>query len=174
MTPHAKGDGSELDDETLAVLDMVENTDFALPANASTQEQEDELLLTERAPDIPPPEAQPADKPQQPVEKEPPKPKPVRTVATSPQAVNFAQVDTLRKHMLLTASDMASILGVSRVTYHGWVKGNPIRKTNLTKVKARLRKLLAIVQSGWPDSDVIVMSNKERVARLLERMESLV
>ena len=37
--------------------------------------------------------------------------------------IDFNGVEALRKHMLLNASQMSKFLGVSRVTYGGWVKG---------------------------------------------------
>jgi len=44
--------------------------------------------------------------------------------------LDFTKVEALRKHMLLTTRDMAELLGVSRMTYYGWVSGKPMRKTN--------------------------------------------
>ena len=67
----------------------------------------------------------------------------------------------------MTIGDMAEVLGVSRVTYYGWVKGHPIRTTNLGRVKTQLRKLLSIkVQNGWPSSEDMQLGVKERRERL--------
>ena len=44
--------------------------------------------------------------------------------------LNFKKVEALRKHMLLTTSNMAELLGISRMTYYGWVKGKPVRAKN--------------------------------------------
>lgn len=85
-----------------------------------------------------------------------------------PHGVDFAKVEMLRRHMLLSVSDMAKVFGVSRVTYYSWVRGGKIRMTNIPKVKRTLKKLLAILQAGWPDDKVLAMTQTERVDHLLE------
>jgi DNA-binding XRE family transcriptional regulator len=82
--------------------------------------------------------------------------------------LNFTKVEALRKHMLLTTGNMAELLGVSRMTYYGWVKGKPIRKKNDEKVRDTLRELLAVMSEGWPQPEVIAIEQKERFQRLLE------
>lgn len=82
--------------------------------------------------------------------------------------LNFTKVEALRKHMLLTTSNMAELLGVSRMTYYGWVKGKSIRKKNDEKVRDTLRELLAVMSDGWPQPEVIAIEQKERFQRLLE------
>ena len=38
----------------------------------------------------------------------------------------FSKIESLRRHMLMTKSQMARLLGVSRVTYYNWEKsGGP-------------------------------------------------
>jgi hypothetical protein len=71
--------------------------------------------------------------------------------------------------MLLTTSDMAGVLGVSRMTYYGWVKGKPLRKSNEANVRVVLKRLLAVMtEHGWPMPSVIAAGQKERKAKLLE------
>ena len=83
--------------------------------------------------------------------------------------INFNGVEALRKHMLLNTSQMAKFLGVSRVTYGGWVKGKPIRKGNNVKVRAALKKLFVVVTDHeWPKPEVIAMSPVIRFNTLLE------
>lgn len=82
--------------------------------------------------------------------------------------LNFTKVEALRKHMLLTTSNMAELLGVSRMTYYGWVKGKSIRKKNDEKVRDTLRELLRVMSEGWPQPEVIAIEQKERFQRLLE------
>ena len=65
-------------------------------------------------------------------------------------ALDFKKVEALRRHMLLTTSNMAELLGVSRMTYYGWVKGKPVRKKNDERVRDMLRKLLVTMENGWP------------------------
>ena len=82
--------------------------------------------------------------------------------------LNFTKVEALRKHMLLTTGNMAELLGVSRMTYYGWVKGKSIRKKNDEKVRDTLRELLAVMSEGWPQPEVIAIEQKQRFQRLLE------
>lgn len=89
--------------------------------------------------------------------------------------LDFTKVEALRKHMLLTTDNMASLFGVSRMTYYGWVRGKVLRKSNETTVKAVLKRLLNImVEDKWPTPDVIAMEQpqrKERLDELLKRFE---
>ena len=89
--------------------------------------------------------------------------------------LDFTKVEALRKHMLLTTDNMASLFGVSRMTYYGWVRGKVLRKSNETTVKAALKRLLNImVEDKWPTPDVIAMEQpqrKERLDELLKRFE---
>lgn len=82
--------------------------------------------------------------------------------------LNFTKVEALRKHMLLTTGNMAELLGVSRMTYYGWVQGKTIRKKNDEKVRDTLRELLTVMSDGWPQPEVIAIEQKERFQRLLE------
>jgi len=83
--------------------------------------------------------------------------------------LDFIKVEALRKHMLLTASQMATFLGVSRVTYGGWVKGKPIRKGNDANARAALRTMFTVIQDHqWPMPEVIAMTPKLRYETLLE------
>ncbi len=88
---------------------------------------------------------------------------------THNQPVDFAKVEVLRRHMLLSTSDMAKVLGISRMTYYLWVRGKPMRSTNVPKVKLMLKKLLAILTDhGWPTAEVLEMEQPQRAQRLLE------
>ena len=87
---------------------------------------------------------------------------------TNTPPLNFKKVEALRKHMLLTTSNMAELLGVSRMTYYGWVKGKPVRKKNDDKVRDILRKMLSILNDGWTQPEVIALEQKQRFERLLE------
>ena len=81
--------------------------------------------------------------------------------------IDFSKVEALRKHMLLTTNDMASLFGVSRMTYYGWVRGKVLRKSNDGTVRAVLKKLLNImVEDKWPTPDVIAMEQPQRKERL--------
>jgi len=86
--------------------------------------------------------------------------------------IDFTKVEALRKHMMLTTNDMASLFGVSRMTYYGWVRGKVLRKTNDETVRTVLKQLLSImVEDKWPTPDVIAMEQKQRKERLDECMK---
>lgn len=91
-----------------------------------------------------------------------------------PPPLDFEKVEALRKHMLLNTGQFAQVLGVSRVSYSKWVKGNPIRPTNDAKVRNALRKLLAVMTThDWPTPEVISMDADTRFEKLLEAVASL-
>ena len=90
---------------------------------------------------------------------------------TNVPPLDFAKVEALRKHMLLTTGNMAELLDVSRMTYYGWVKGKAIRKKNDEKVREVLRHMLAMLSEGWPQPEVIALDQKDRFQRLLEILD---
>jgi len=91
---------------------------------------------------------------------------------TKQTPLEFSKVESLRKHMMLTITDMASIVGVSRMTYHSWKNGANIRKVNDDKLRDTLRKLLQIMQDkGWPTPDVIVLEPADRKKQLTKYLE---
>jgi DNA-binding XRE family transcriptional regulator len=90
---------------------------------------------------------------------------------TNTPPLNFTKVEALRKHMLLTTGNMAELMGVSRMTYYGWVKGKPIRKKNDEKVREVLREMLTMLSDGWPQPEVIALDQKQRFQRLLEILD---
>lgn len=81
--------------------------------------------------------------------------------------IDFTKVESLRKHMILTGGDMASLLGVTRMTYHRWVQGRVPPPRYNSKIKLVLKNLLSImVDDKWPTPDVIIMDSKTRRAKL--------
>lgn len=85
-----------------------------------------------------------------------------------PNSLDFAQVEALRRHMLITTREMAELFGVSRVTYYNWTRGQSVRPNNADKVTATLRILVAIVRDHkWPTPEVIGLTQVMRKARLL-------
>lgn len=90
----------------------------------------------------------------------------------NPSALNFTNVEALRVHMLLTTAQMAKLLGVSRVTYSGWVKGKSIRKGNDTNVRVVLKKMFIIITDHkWPQPAIIAMPSIQRFKTLLEMLD---
>lgn len=87
--------------------------------------------------------------------------------------LDFTKVESLRQHMLLRKEDMASLLGVSRVTYYAWVGGKPLRKSNEANTRAVLKKLLAVVtEHGWPTPTIRSMQQKHRLTALNELLSA--
>tara|TARA_R110002126_G_scaffold4382_8_gene23028 strand:- start:1027 stop:1314 length:288 start_codon:yes stop_codon:yes gene_type:complete len=92
---------------------------------------------------------------------------------TPKPTLDFSRVEALRKHMLLTTSDMSELLGVSRMTYYGWVKGKSLRESNDKSVRIMLRKLLDVMtQHNWPTPEVIASDQKQRKERLVAVLNS--
>lgn len=87
---------------------------------------------------------------------------------TNRAPLDFKKVEALRRHMLLTTSNMAELLRVSRMTYYGWVKGKPVRRKNHDRVITSLRSLLKIMEDGWPQPNIIALEQKDRYKQLLE------
>jgi len=82
--------------------------------------------------------------------------------------LNFAQVEEVRRQMLITTSTMAKVFGVSRMTYFKWVKGEPMHKTRIEHTRSCMRKVLAVVmEHNWPTPEVAGLTPKERGERLL-------
>jgi hypothetical protein len=64
-------------------------------------------------------------------------------------------------------------MGVSRMTYYGWVRGKPIRDNNEAKAKRILRQLISLVKEGqWPTESSRSMSALSRYETLLEILET--
>lgn len=86
--------------------------------------------------------------------------------------LDMTKVEVLRKHMLLTKANVAELIGVSRVTYYGWAKGKPIRRSNVANAKATVKRLLSIVMDHqWPTPEVRSMTQEQRFARLIELLQ---
>lgn len=88
--------------------------------------------------------------------------------------LDFRKVEALRRHMLLTISDFAGLLGVSRMTYYGWVRGQPLRQANDEKVRVMLRRLLTtMTEHYWPTPEVIAATQAQRLELLKAVLEQV-
>jgi DNA-binding transcriptional regulator YiaG len=88
--------------------------------------------------------------------------------------LDFAKVDALRKHMLLTVESMAVLLSTSRVSYYNWLKHGIKRKKTSDKVHKSVRKLVAVMaKNNWPNELVYVASQAERLAMLQDMLKEL-
>jgi hypothetical protein len=89
----------------------------------------------------------------------------------TPKPIDFSKVEALRRHMLLTQANMASLIGVSRVTYHQWVtKGSVrLRGKNDEAIRKLLKQLLVVMtEHKWPMPEIIAVGAEQRYARLTE------
>lgn len=88
-------------------------------------------------------------------------------MTTDPETSLFEKTEKLRRHMMLDKSQMARLLGVSRVTYYSWLNGVEPSANNLKRVRSILRNMLRVmVDHDWPTPEVIVMSPDDRFERL--------
>jgi len=86
---------------------------------------------------------------------------------TEQKGVTFDKIDSLRRHMLLTHTQMARLLGVSRVTYYNWRKVGRPAERNMAKTRAILKDMLrVIVENEWPTPAVVAMDQDDRLLEL--------
>lgn len=88
------------------------------------------------------------------------------------RAISFAKIDSLRKHMLLSKTQMARLLGVSRVTYHNWQSAGQLPTRGSGYTKKVLREMLRImIDHSWPTPQVVAMTPDERLEELQRLIE---
>lgn len=88
--------------------------------------------------------------------------------------LDFAKVDALRKHMLLTVESMVVLLGTSRVSYYNWLKHGIKRKKTSEQIRKAVRTLVAVVaKSNWPNEAAYVANQKQRLEMLQEMIKEL-
>jgi DNA-binding XRE family transcriptional regulator len=84
--------------------------------------------------------------------------------------LDFAKIEVIRKHCNMTKAEFAALCGVSRMTYHGWLKGQPIRPKNDAFVRRTVRRILMLISEGdWPKGlDLLPPAErKERLRQLV-------
>ena len=87
----------------------------------------------------------------------------------------FDKVEALRKHMFLTTSEMAELIGVSRMAYYNWTRGKTSPSpTNREIVRVVVKKLLRVMQEfDWPTGEIVAMSPLERKLRLQRLLDNV-
>lgn len=86
---------------------------------------------------------------------------------TEQRGVTFDKIDALRRHMLLTHTQMARLFGVSRVTYYSWRKVGQPAERSAPRVRAILKDLLRVMtEHEWPSPAVVAMDPDERLIEL--------
>jgi hypothetical protein len=86
------------------------------------------------------------------------------------EPLDFNNVESLRKQMLLNVTHMAKALTVSRVTYSAWVEGKPIRKGNDAKIRVILKRMLDMVIGGWPTPELVGTAPAIRFEKLMAEL----
>ena len=88
-------------------------------------------------------------------------------MTTEQKRITFDKIDALRRHMLLTHTQMARLLGVSRVTYYNWRKlGHPADGAE-ARTRAILKDMLRVMtEHEWPTPAVVAMDQDERLVAL--------
>lgn len=86
--------------------------------------------------------------------------------------IDFDKVEELRKHMLISVSDWAPMMGASRMTYYKWANGlaRP-RMRREDDLRERIRKLVAVLAAGWPDPETVGLEPTARAAKLLALLD---
>mgnify|MGYP001580276920 CR=1 FL=1 len=88
--------------------------------------------------------------------------------------LDFVKVDALRRHMLLTSTDMARVFKVSRQTYYNWCTGAYPNEQKALAVKEKLRELMALMATGnWPTPEAIAANSDQRYEKLLEALSGM-
>lgn len=88
--------------------------------------------------------------------------------------LDFAKVDALRKHMLLTIESMVVLIGTSRVSYYNWLKHGIKRKKTSEQIRKSVRTLLTVIdKNNWPNEMAYVANQKQRLEMLQDMIKEL-
>lgn len=88
------------------------------------------------------------------------------------KAIDIAKIEALRQALLLSATEMAMLLGVSRITYYNWRNGAGISQNSAYAARGTIKKLAGIYMAGlWPLPDSHKLTSKKRFSCLLALME---
>jgi DNA-binding transcriptional regulator YiaG len=94
---------------------------------------------------------------------------------TTPE--QFEPVEKLRKRLLISKSQMAELLNVSRQTYHAWHTGkySPTRRGNHDKliIEAARRMMAVIKKYDWPTPNAMAAQSDARYEMLKKLLESV-
>jgi hypothetical protein len=89
--------------------------------------------------------------------------------------LDIAKVERLRVKMLLTKTQMADLLGISRMHYYTLLEASAsgreeeMRRATREKVRYGLVRLLTVVQKHqWPSEEHVNIPTRKRFARLKE------
>ena len=86
---------------------------------------------------------------------------------TQTPKLDFSKVELLRNRLGLSSADVASAMGVSRMTYYLWVRGQAMRPKNANKVKKVVKVLLDLLKSKEWEEEVKPLPPPVRRERLL-------
>jgi hypothetical protein len=82
----------------------------------------------------------------------------------------MALVNKLAARMDLRTIDMVRLLGVSRMAYNRWTRGEcEPRPQHVENIRQTVKDLMGLVlEQKWPPQDVVGMTGRQRYGRLLE------
>lgn len=86
---------------------------------------------------------------------------------TTPNQIDFAKVEMLRRRLGLSTADMAAAFLVTRMTYYLWVRGGNMRPAQATRARKVIRVLLDLLKNQMWDEEVRPLAPPERRERLL-------
>jgi len=92
----------------------------------------------------------------------------------SSKYIDFNQIDSIRKRMLLSVDSLATLFGITRVTYYNWMSGVKPRKPKQLQVRKVMRNLAtAVAVHNWPTEEAFQVRQPERLKMLQELLASL-
>lgn len=98
---------------------------------------------------------------------------PVMEQPTTSKALDFQKIDALRSHMLLTVDSFVDLIGTSRVSYYGWLKGTKIRDKTAKRIQPLVRKLVVCVaEHNWPNIPGVFMAKQPDRLKMLKELIS--
>ena len=86
----------------------------------------------------------------------------------TPNKIDFAKVEMLRKRLGLSTTDMAAAFLVTRMTYYLWVRGGNMRPAQAIRARKVIRVLLDLLKNQMWDEEVRPLDPPQRRERLLE------
>lgn len=84
------------------------------------------------------------------------------------------KLELLRTRLQLTKGELAHLTGVSRMTYHSWINGSPIRRRNFKKASALAARLqLLLERNNWSAIESELLSSSDALAMVRRKLAEL-
>ena len=89
------------------------------------------------------------------------------------EPLDFAKIDRLRQHMLLSTSAMAKLLDTSRQNYYNWLGGAVPRGEADVTVRKRVRQLVHLaMRQMWPTDQARATKSVDRLPALMRLLDT--